>query len=588
MSTPSAAEAARSASRGTGNSTPSQRGGNRGRSTGSSQDRQQAPQLKKFTGKEEGLGDEFVYQHTDGREASDQYASTTEEIIRYAATRFKMGSEVGRCLADNKKVIIADAVRPIGTGTPPVFDQLDITVFSLEARKVSERRLTLDDSLGGAYALITGQCSKPILEKVSSQHGYAVVHEVRDPIGLLKLLKLVMSNYNSRKYRPISIIEISKIDLASQAPGMTLSVYLEKFRTQLDVLKSIGADMCKHSGMIQDELSKTGVDFAGASADQLDAASVIAVNRFEGALFLAGSDRQRYGPLAQDLANDFNKGIDSYPLSLSVAYDLMLFDTRAQHQRPLSQGSPGMAFSTVTDPGRSTTGVIRGVTPGTNAQPNPRPDVTCHRCFRTGHFLNKCMEVTHADGHVLCTVVEDDNVNGMAMAHLGLEESDDAVREADGGTSDGFCFLHDGGDVIEKCFDGQIFEQHMAHTGCTVSPHWILLDNQSTVDVFCNKALLKNIRRASRSCRISCNAGVVEVSMVGDLPGYPAPVWYHPNGIANILSLHLVNKHCRVTYDSHELGQAFHVTKGDGTMRDFNPSSSGLHYCECLHQYPVP
>jgi hypothetical protein len=26
-----------------------------------------APQLKKFTGKEDSVGDEFVYQHTDGR-----------------------------------------------------------------------------------------------------------------------------------------------------------------------------------------------------------------------------------------------------------------------------------------------------------------------------------------------------------------------------------------------------------------------------------------------------------------------------------------------------------------------------------------
>jgi hypothetical protein len=64
---------------------------------------------------------------------------------------------------------------------------------------------------------------------------------------------------------------------------------------------------------------------------------------------------------------------------------------------------------------------------------------------------------------------------------------------------------------------------------------WILLDNQSTVDVFCNDNLLSNVRTAEGSMKIHCNAGVATTNQVGDLDGY-GTVWYHPNGIANILS----------------------------------------------------
>jgi len=49
---------------------------------------------------------------------------------------------------------------------------------------------------------------------------------------------------------------------------------------------------------------------------------------------------------------------------------------------------------------------------------------------------------------------------------------------------------------------------------------WILLDSQSTVDVFMNKKLLKNIHDAKKTLSLHCNAGVTTVDKIGDLPGY--------------------------------------------------------------------
>ena len=72
--------------------------------------------------------------------------------------------------------------------------------------------------------------------------------------------------------------------------------------------------------------------------------------------------------------------------------------------------------------------------------------------------------------------------------------------------------------------------------GGRLPPEWILLDNQSTVDVFTSRHLLKNIRRSKKDLFIHCTTGVAKTNLIGDLPGY-GTVWYHPNGIANILSL---------------------------------------------------
>ena len=116
--------------------------------------------------------------------------------------------------------------------------------------------------------------------------------------------------------------------------------------------------------------------------------------------------------------------------------------------------------------------------------------------------------------------------------------------------------------------------QHGGH----LPPEWILLDNQSTVDVFTNRHLLKNIRRANTNMFIHCTAGVAKTNLIGDLPGY-GTVWYHPNGIANILSLSKVKEKYRVTFDSDKNNQ-FIVHCPDGTQRVFQQSSRGLYFLD--------
>ena len=93
---------------------------------------------------------------------------------------------------------------------------------------------------------------------------------------------------------------------------------------------------------------------------------------------------------------------------------------------------------------------------------------------------------------------------------------------------------------------------------------WILLDNQSTVDVFNNASVLKNIPKSTTIMNIHCNARIASTSMVGDLPGY-GTVWCHPEGITNILSLvHIIEKGYHVTFDSKDADNKFIVNKTNG------------------------
>ena len=116
----------------------------------------------------------------------------------------------------------------------------------------------------------------------------------------------------------------------------------------------------------------------------------------------------------------------------------------------------------------------------------------------------------------------------------------------------------------------------------TIPSTWLLLDNQSTIDVFCNGALLSNIKQSGRSMSIHCNAGVKTTDQTGCFPGY-GEVWYHPTGIANILSLSRVRQNgFSVSYDDQR--NVFIIKKPNGGSHEFTQSEKGLYYLDTADQ----
>ena len=107
-------------------------------------------------------------------------------------------------------------------------------------------------------------------------------------------------------------------------------------------------------------------------------------------------------------------------------------------------------------------------------------------------------------------------------------------------------------------------KQHIfSHFNDKYMRHYLLLDNQSTIDLFCNPDLLNNIRKVNRTLSMTTNGGCLTTSRMGTLENY-GDVWYHEEALTNILSLqNLHQKGYGIQYDNEDK-DVFLVTKPNG------------------------
>ncbi len=111
--------------------------------------------------------------------------------------------------------------------------------------------------------------------------------------------------------------------------------------------------------------------------------------------------------------------------------------------------------------------------------------------------------------------------------------------------------------------------------GGSLPDHRAYLDRCSTVRVFKSKKYLSGLEVMPTRIKINCNTGSVSTKQMGNYRRMK--VWYIPDGIANIISIHEPEKLYQITYDSWEGYYIVHTAQG---QVHFHKDEQGLPYID--------
>jgi hypothetical protein len=103
----------------------------------------------------------------------------------------------------------------------------------------------------------------------------------------------------------------------------------------------------------------------------------------------------------------------------------------------------------------------------------------------------------------------------------------------------------------------------------------ILLNSQSTMDLFCNAYL---VRKSTTSMRLKINGGIMAVTQKSTIPVYNKDVWFSTRAITNITTLRNLIQQYHVTYDSKNKMFVVHRESQGKPNMEFRMHKCGLHY----------
>ena len=501
-------------------------------------------QKKTFKGETSDMNS-HVFQTIDESKDATQYIKTLEALERYANKTYDV--DMSSIFARPKGVLPSI---PLPKTPDASAAQVYKDLYSHEIKQFGIKKDKLTLSLKALWSVIWGQCSPNMITKLEEEERIESLKTNGDVVQLLELIHQICMKFTSKTNPILTLVKhLGFVFSYRQREKDDVHKYLELFKLMIDSISRVGGSFGNHflvtkTVMIDEKHVKATVSDADAKIvfDKLDKdvqqdVKHKAENRVLAMMFLLGGRPDKYQNLLVDLQNQFIRGNDQFPKTLTDSYNLM------------SNYTPSLTTSAL-DP--------------------QQQKIDQQSVYDLGmHFFQKVEPVEKQP------VFEVDNDILNFFDVVSEQDDDDSSVSTTSVGVYNFSFLQR---AVKLSFN-QIVTTSPEDRYADIEPTWILLDTQSNCDIFNNKRMLSSIYSVEGpGMLLQSNGGFIKTHKMGELEGYGS-VWYNKQSLANILSLANVRKKFRVTLETgpSDPCPCIYVHCNKGKILKFKEHSMGLY-----------
>ena len=428
------------------------------------------------------------------------FVKTTREIAEHVSSKLKDASEFRNAMDPDN--LVFDGLTPPVLGDAPTLT--DIEIWKIDYKSYSEAVKRRELLVGQVFAIVLGQCSPTVVDRLKSNGTWDAVNSNNDLMGLLRLIRTSMYTGATSKNPLMSLLEAqSKFLGFRQTNRMTNAEYLRTFTALTDQVVHLHGDLGTDQAYITTRIVEDGDD---PEDEGIRAAMILTVREeYLAMMFFTHADTKRFGSLVAGAQNDYVGGIDKFPKTVSKAYDMLVNFVNPNKSSTTDEQDNGMSFyqenGSRDGSGRGGNGTGRGGNNRNSSGGRGRGGGT-NRNQSSGGGADD-------DNHVNAEMVdENQDVDGAN----NVNASDNAYSEVSLNISS-----------VEQVV--------LVHT---LPRMWLLLDSCSTTDIFANAYLLTNIKKAPTPIWVRCNAGRIQLTQQGRFGNYQCgiirkewPIFYH-------------------------------------------------------------
>ena len=493
-----------------------------------------------------------VYDCVPNKQA-DQYLVTTRHVANYFVTNHKNAGAFRNAILETLTIPVVPPVPRPQPATPGgAIDEFDRIDYQAALKERSERVREIEQLNMTLYSVIWSQCSLTMQERVEANNDFEAINRNSDGIGLLRAIKNVAYQQISTAYKIDSINKaLIKLITFQQTEWMSAATYADQFKAKRDVYIQVGGSDDASPGSLEFIAQEEGVD----NVDDLTAEQRNRARERElVSLFIMNADPTRYLSLQRRLQNSYLIGNNENPKTLAMAQTLLSEYREPRNEPSAVKSNDGVAFlNNGSGDGDDVDDGDDGVTLVNNGGQKGKKQ-------RNGKSsYSDAVKGNHG-------TKQSDNKTADDADKDGKESKSSEQVNPYSSTTTSTVNLNLGAST------GQLFNVSSGSIPST----WILLDNQSTVDIFCESSLLDNIHESNHTMKVHCNAGELTTNMMGTFRNY-GTVWYSAHGIANIISFANARKNgYDIRYDNGN--NTFILMRHGCDPIMFQQSPSGLYY----------